>query len=342
MASEQQSGLYCGFESDSGSDYRIDIAASTSGQAWRLRLAAGLDLDEEGVLLAMGAFVDIESGLTSVQLSIRELTGMLSPYGINKGRVERAMVRLAGKGMIARHQASRRDRSISVTTLLPPALALIGLGHATPEEVAKVMPAGLRGLLLGEDAEVIAEVNRAWVQGVMPAASVAGQYRGGGEGWSRIEAILSRSIEADVAAIEAAVEAVELRCEEKRVGRYQLVLSDDVSIVVDGAAIEAESVTPCDVGLAVDVLRTAEAVRPGVLTAENIALRLAEALYSRHVGFASRMDAERAVAVIGRTMTRDSWCKPFGIREDWYQLTLAHVAGYPEVSQSAPSNSVCF
>jgi len=247
-------------------------------------------------------------------ISVREVAEIASYSGLTKSQVETSLKRLTEAGLQIREQRDRKGREVAITTLLPPAFHVLGEG-----EQATVLPLTLRCLLAGESGEVISAVQQAWDESEMTEAWVASLYRGGGEGWERIERLLaSRKFEA-LAAMEAAIDARDAPEERRRLGLYELPVQGGV-VTIDAHAIEREAPAPCDVEIAVEVLTIAEQMRPGTITIKNAHQRLAEALYSRHIGFAKHMDAPKAIRVIGQQMTRDTWSRPYSIRDAWYEV----------------------
>ena len=287
----------------------------------------GLQLNDLIVLQVLNEYVP-ETEEPSLMLSIRELASIAALAGITKSQVETAIKRLVDAGLLIREQRDKRNREIAVTTLLPLAFHVVERGS----DNACALPPMLRGLLAGEHGELIAAVQAAWENSQMPDAGVGSLYRGGGEGWSRIEQILRRRVDDAVGAIEAAVHAQEAREAQKEAGIYEVPVCGGGTVAIDAHAIERGAPAPCDVEIAVEVLTIAEQTRPGTITRKNIHARLAEALYSRHIGFARNLDAAKAIRVIGKQMTKDTWSRPYSIRAAWYTCCAAAIVDLPAAS----------
>lgn len=282
----------------------------------------GLQINDLVLLMILREFV-LETSEPSAMVSVRELAKISEDSGLlTKSQIETSIRRLVDAGVVIREQRDKRNREIAVTTLLPLAFHLL---DETERRDVAALPLVLRGLLAGEAGELITAVQLAWENSELPSASIAAQYRGGAEGWGRIEALLRGRIEESIDAIESAMVDQEEREERRRRGIYRIGVSDGGTVEVDAHAIERSAPAPCDVEIAVEVLNIAEQARPGTITRKNAHVRLAEALYSRHVGFARHLDAAKAIGVIGRQMAKESWGRPYSIRDSWYGVCRAAV-----------------
>lgn len=284
----------------------------------------GLQINDLMLLKILREYV-LDPDDPNVMVSVRELAKITTDAGLlSKSQVETSLKRLVDAGVIIREQRNKRDREIAITTLLPLAFHLLEDSSKTQ---VSALPPVLRGLLAGEPGELIAAVQRAWDNSEMPEHSIASLYRGGGEGWQRIEALLAGRIEETASVIEAAIEEQESRDACRRRGVYQVDVAGGQKVRIDARMIERNAPAPCDVEIAVEVLAIAEQSRPGTITSENVHTRLAEALYSRHIGFARNLDAARAITVIGRQMAKSCWSRPFSIRDAWYSVCEQAVSG---------------
>lgn len=283
----------------------------------------GLQLNDLVLLLVLREHVPNASE-PSLFASVRELTAIVERVGMTKSQVETSLKRLVDGGHLVRQQRDKRNREVAITTLMPLAFHVLeaGEGRATT-----ALPLALRGLLAGEPGELIAEVQEAWQDSRMPDPAAGRRFRGGGEGWARVEALLLARVDATTGVIEAAIDAAEARQQQRARGVYAIEASDGV-VEVDAHALQHSAPAPCDVELAVEVLAIAEAARPGTITMRNAHVRLAEALYSRHIGFARGLDAGKAVKVIGRQMAKDTWSRPYSIRQAWYTSAAAAVQAH--------------
>lgn len=254
----------------------------------------------------------------NVMVSVRELAAIGAAGNLfTKSQLETSIKRLGDSGLVIREQRDKRNREISVTTLLPLAFQVL---EALGDQPVGVLPPTLRGLLAGEDGRLIEAVQAAWDNSDLPDPAVASLYRGGGEGWARVEALLRSRFEAGMRQMEAAVEEQELREQRRASGIHTVQVFGGDRVEVDARLIEQEAPAGCSVEVAVEVLAIAEQTRPGTITRQNVHARLAEALYSRHVGFASGLDAARAITVIGRQMAKETWSRPYSIRQGWYTV----------------------
>lgn len=313
------------------SEMVINQVAARAGMPVLLRACQhALQLRDVVLLAVLREFV-LDADEPNVMVSVRELAQITEDAGLlTKSQIETSLKRLVDAGALIREQRDKRNREIAVTTLLPLAFQLL---EGTGSQKTTVMPLVLRGLLAGEHRDVIEAVQTAWDNSDLPDASVAPKYRGGSEGWDRIEALLRGRIEESGQAIEAAVLAQEERDERRRLGLYRIVVADGSEVEIDAHAIERDAPAPCNVEVAVEVLEIAEQARPGTITRKNVHARLAEALYSRHVGFARHLDAAKAIRVIGRQMAKDTWGRPYSIRDSWYSVCLSAL--------SAPRKATC-
>lgn len=273
----------------------------------------GLQLNDLVLLLVLREHV-LDASEPSLVSSIRELSAITERVGMTKSQVETSIRRLVEAGLVVREQKDKRNREVAITTLMPVAFHVLGDGEG--RGVAPLPPA-LRMLLAGEAGELIAEVQQAWQDSRMPDVAAGRLYRGGSEGWERIEQVLRTRVDATVGVIAAAVDEAEARQRQRERGVYEIHAADGV-VEVDAHVLQHQAPAPCDVELAVEVLAIAEATRPGTITTRNAHVRLAEALYSRHIGFARSLDASKAVSVIGRQMAKDTWSRPYSIRSAWY------------------------
>lgn len=313
----------------------IDMVSARTGAALVLSARkAGLQLNDLVVLLVLREFAPDPSE-PSLMVSVRELAEVAELVGMTKSQVETSLKRLTELGAVTREQRDKRNREVAVTTLMPLAFRVLD-GSTVAADCA--LPPMLRGLLAGECGDLIEAVQAAWDNCTMPDPSVGSMYRGGGEGWARVEALLRARVDEATATIEAAVEEQEERAARRERGVYQVRVTGGGVVEVNAHAVYAAAPAPCDVELAVEVLSIAEQLRPGTITLANVHERLAEALYSRHIGFARGMDAGRAVRVIGKEMTKDRWGRPFAIRDAWYTCCAAAItrpgARHPEAAET--------
>jgi len=279
---------------------------SDTRRPYRDAHAFGLSLRDAVVLEALADLADVPAGLTTLCTSIHELA---KATGLTAASVQRALSALVTAGFVIRRQEERKSGCIAYTTLLPRCYGLIGAGKA-----GGMIPPAIAEHLILQPRAVIDAVASALSERRLPDCDDLTPFRGSASEKDRLLDAMREHL-----SIQDDARAGELM-EEERVRTtdcWAVSTGDGTHTVIDHQVFAAAAPANVDAGFLRSVLSTVVASRPDV-TAEAIASLLAEAAYSRAVGFVRRHDAATAATILSRVMTRPAWSRPYKIRQDWY------------------------
>lgn len=294
-------------------------------RSWAFAREHGLSTSDLGVLHVLTAELGTESEQQehqelTVMLSVSQIATKLSTWDYSRSEVQRSINKLASLGLIARRQRDKRNRDVAFTTIMPAALLSDGR-----ESAVSALPVALAKLLIGESRAFVTAVNQAYHQSRTLHAREAGEFRGVAADLAQIEQLLHERVGDTGEAILDAITQVEQRELDAQMGICRFALEDQSVAVIDLDQLHASTPVPCDIALALEALRLLQVKRPGLITRTSLPRLLAEALYSRHIGFANIHDAEDAIRIIAATMARPTWSRPYSIRDTWYEATQASI-----------------
>lgn len=256
---------------------------------------------------------------------------------LSEDQVKRGLRCLTEAGAIARRQLVKAAGEAALTVLTDRALAwLCGREAEGQGSIPADMPRHLRELLVFETPKFVEQVAFAW-RGYEPLPEgLRAECSLGATAYEQIEAaVRQRLLDAAETLAEAHAEEESDR-EQIQQGLVQFDC-DDGAVCFDAKALQAKggAVGAVDLLLIRDVLRRVRERRPGLVTVGRVPLLVAEAGYSRTIGFVSKHDAEVAAKVLVATMTKPSWDRPKGIKDSFYEA-VASAGRFSTGVQKAP------
>jgi hypothetical protein len=241
--------------------------------------------------------------------------------GLSTDQVKRGLRTLSEAGAIARRQLVKAAGEAAVTVLTDRAMGWL-TDSANEEGQGSIpadMPRHVRDLLVFESPEFVTAVARAW-KGFEPLPeTLRSECSLGANAFGQIEACVRQRL------LDAAETVAEAHAEE-RVDREQLERGivqfdcDDGVVQINASALQEKrgAVAAVDLLMVRDVLRRVRERCPGMVTVERLPKLVAEAGYSRTIGFVSAHNADVATRILAATMAKRSWSRPKGIKEKFY------------------------
>lgn len=264
-------------------------------------LRAGLTLSEAAVLEALWSLIDPEADIVTASASRYDLAKLsgLSPFC-----VQRALVGLRDKGFVVRRQDTRCAGSIALTTILPRAWSFMA---DTDEALPEALPEAFAQLLILQPRCVIAGLVAALQQRAMPADALREHFCGIDAQWKQITdhlALLTPPEEASASPAPSHTIA--------------LTLADGQTARVDLRAMAALAPRPVDGSFLQEVLARVVRAR-GTRSGTGFVALLAEAAYTRAMGFVRGHEYRHATNVLAKVMSTPGWRKPLRIDPVWYR-----------------------
>lgn len=289
----------------------------------RAAKAAGLGLNDVLVLSAIQANACFDEELG--RFADSAAWELAQQTDLTKNQVEHAISKLTKAGVIARRQMVKAAGVPAVSLLCALANSILGL-EGRAGDLPADLDETLRTLAVGQCAAFRLAVSEAWAQSKPLAQGVSDAFAGKPAEFDRIESILrERALQAmEEVATEAKAQIVQE--EQESAGLYTFECEDG-KVIIDRRVLLESKAAPATIDLRFvrDVLLKVRAKRPGFVTRERLPELIAEAGYSRSLGFVSRHDAEQAERALSATMAKSSWSRPRGIRETFYSLIRSSV-----------------
>jgi len=257
--------------------------------------------------------------------------------GLSADQVKRGLRLLSEGGAIARRQLVKAAGEAAVTVLTDRAMAWLNDERAEEGQggIPADMPRHLRELLVFESPVFVAAVAHAWGNYEPLPEMLRSECSLGANAFAQIEACVRQRL------LDAAETVAEAHAEE-RVDREQLERGivqfdcDDGVVQISASALQEKrgAVAAVDLVMVRDVLRRVRERCPGMVTVERLPTLVAEAGYSRTIGFVSAHNADVATRILAATMAKRSWSRPKGIKEKFY-LDVASASRFSTGVQQA-------
>lgn len=241
--------------------------------------------------------------------------------GLSEDQVKRGLRCLTAAGAIARRQLVKAAGEAALTVLTDRALGwLCGRQAEGQGSIPADMPRQLRELLVFESPKFVEQVSFAWRAYEPLAETLRDECSLGASAFAQIESAVRQRL-LDAAETVAAAHAEEQADREQLEQGLVRFECEDGAVSFDANALKAlgGAIGAVDLVLVRDVMRRVKERRPGLVTVGRVPKLVAEAGYSRTLGFVSKHDAEVAAKVLAATMAKQTWSKPKGIHQSFYE-----------------------